>query len=193
MPQRGLDDYPQRSSYTQHEFLFSPSLSVGGHEHREEDVDVDPLDLDMDDDSATDEEDWKAIGPQALRNRSPAVGSYHGSQAGSFSASPRGIGPYPIRRKSSAGVYQMKSPAVHPYSVGAYSKSPGMSRPSFPKSSSYLKSPSLDSRSSSFSTIREGALEMTRVLSENKNVDKSDAEAVAALCMLSGSVDERTM
>ena len=193
MPQRGLDNYPQPSSYAQ-EFLFSPSLSINGHnEHQEDDVDFDPLDLDMDEDSATDEEDWKSIGAQALRSRaSPAIPT-QGAQSGSYSSSPRHTGPYPIRRKSgTAGIYQMKSPATHPYSP-SFSKSPAFSRASFPKSSSYLKSAPISlSRNSSFSTIRESKPDQSQSPQSHPATNASrgpDAEAVEALFMLSGSYE----
>lgn len=201
MPQRGVDSYPPPSSLPAHqEFMFSPSMSI--HEvtgdHREDDADIDPLDLDMDDDSATDEEDWKSMGAEALRTRaSPAIGSYQGSLAGSYGGSPRSSGPYTIRRKSSAGVYQMKSPAMHPYSGVPFSKSPGFSRTSFPKSSSYLKSsPMAMSRTSSFAAVREVKVSDTAERESRKH-DRSrgsggaDAEAVEALFMLSGSYDDR--
>lgn len=199
-----MGSYPASSYSSQHDFMFSPSLSVADTlREDEDDGDIDPLDLDLDDgDSETDEEDWKSLGAKALRARQQSgsvIGSYRDASCqmvGSFSTSQRSS-PYPIRRKSSAGIYQMNSPGA---SSGLYSLSPGASRPSFPKTSSYLKSsPMSNTRASSFSRSRETRPKETQSSPTQAAIDTktarqdrgAQAEAVEALVMLASSYDDR--
>lgn len=198
-----MGSYPISSFSSHQEFMFSPSLSVAETSREDEDdADIDPLDLDMEgDDSDTDEEDWKSVGAEALRARSnnaSTPGSLREStnHLGSYSGGQRSS-PYPIRRKSSAGVYQMNSPHLQ---AGSFSKSPSLSRPSFPKTSSYLKSsPISNARATSFVRVRDVKTQqpsqtrsdvLSTAGSGNEPRD-SQADAVEALVMLSGSFDER--
>ncbi len=108
-----MGSYPTSSFQSSNEFLFSPVCYSTTRD--DDDFDVDPLVLDDGDDVETDEEDWKAIGLEGLRQRKESV---------PLSASPllsaRNISaPYPIRKKSSAGTFSITGPL----------------RPSFPKSS----------------------------------------------------------
>ncbi|CCG85145.1 Putative uncharacterized protein [Taphrina deformans PYCC 5710] len=192
-----LGSYPVSSYSSQQDFMFSPSLSVAETSREDEDDgDIDPLDLDLEgEDSDTDEEDWRSMGAEALRARSTTAsnaGSFRepNSYLGSHSGSQRSV-PYPIRRKSSAGVYQLNSPYLQ---SGSHSNSP-MMRPSFPKTSSYLKaSPMSNARASSFSKARENRVQHispTRTCNPSspdlRNEDSNtQADAVEALVMLSG-------
>ncbi|ORY82031.1 putative Sin3 binding protein-domain-containing protein [Protomyces lactucae-debilis] len=204
---------PVSGSYqSHHEFLFSPSLSVGVP--REEDEDVDPLDLD--EESGTDEEDWKTLGAEGLRRRaqasrtpshpaaliassftdksampmSPAMmaGSYasprHGPmQPGSYS----GSSPYPIRRKSSAGIYQLHHHHAAHRPIGSPSGS--YRPPTFPKSSSFVRNTKISPDRLSSSPHVAGHASRTKPTTIPGQ--QQDAEAAEALFMLSNSLDER--
>jgi hypothetical protein len=214
------------SSYQSHnEFLFSPSLSVGVP--REEDEDVDPLDLD--EESGTDEEDWKSLGAEALRRRTQAarVGSVgqHGGpasfseksmpmspamHAGSF-ASPRhgpmrpgsysGSSPYPIRRKSSAGIYQLHHHHHH-HGAGGLSGSPGGVHrpPTFPKSSSFVRNTRISPdrlKGASAATVvssshgAAGSAKSKPATIPGQQQQQQDTEAAEALFLLSNSFEGR--
>ncbi|BFZ55712.1 DNA-binding proteins Bright/BRCAA1/RBP1 and proteins containing BRIGHT domain [Savitreella phatthalungensis] len=186
------------------DFMFSPALSMSGQPPEDEDIDVDPLDLEEGDESETDEEDWKALGPEGLRSRSQLSSSV-AIVSPSFSGSPARFAqsfhagcPYPMRRKSSAGVFQMK-PSLGSLS-GNSSRTPSFTNMSFAKKAQARTTSLSSSNKGGLSHMRETGGPASRVRREpaagpprSPAVQTSDAdrEAVEALCMLSGSLDQK--
>lgn len=217
------------------DFMFSPAMSMSAEQAgRDDDIDVDPLDLDHDEDSETDEEDWKTLGADGLRSRASiavapttttkpglsssvaiASPSYSGSPAARFAQSFHAGCPYPMRRKSSAGVFQMKSPIglhfqkgpTRPLASNGHKSGltrdmqhrPSLAHPhshqhSFSHPQQQRRSPSQTSRSPNPSALSNG---FATAVAAGKidappaaGADRTaDADAVEALCMLSRSMD----
>ena len=186
------------------DFMFSPAMSMSADQGgRDDDIDVDPLDLDHDQDSETDEEDWKTLGADGLRSRgaslakhgglssSVAVGSpsYSGSPASRFAQSFHAGCPYPMRRKSSAGVFQMKSPVGLHFQKGP-TRPAGNPKGGLISTMQHHPPPPQHQRRSPSQTVRspnpQSSLGNGFVLGQSPS-ERADADAVEALCMLSRS------